>query len=305
MAKDALKLHDEFENHIGKVVSVLNNTQKAESKRIEEKAKEHQELKETLKHYQKLMEEAQRLEREAEIQRWQMEAKEDEAIGGIQSISGLKKLINTIFRFEVFDDGSTAERKAKYWKEKSAEVLEKEKEYRQMYYEALERTASFAVKIRDCQLEESTTAVAAVDALHEAVIALKELSTVTMHTVHFWKQMQEHCRALAEEEMKSMVEMAMKEYSDEKRIKLWTTDGFKEQAIHFYAGWVALKDFCTEYFDQIKMTQEDLYKYLKENPTHEECRRNIHKLAESELRRDQKKIKEKERKIKEKIEDLK
>ena len=298
MAKDALTLHDEFEKLLEKVVRALNNTQRAKSeelRHIKEKAKEYQELEEKQKHLQKLLEENQRLEQEAEAQRRQTEAKEDEAISSIPFIGRLKGLINTLFGVEAFDDGSAAETKAQYWKEKRFEALKQESKYRQMRYDALERMASFTAKIRDSPLKENTAAVAAVDALHEAITALKELSSVTMHTVHFWKQMQEHCRALAEEEMKSMVEMAMKEYSGEKRIKLWTTDGFKEQAIHFYAGWVALKDFCTEYFDQIRLTQEDLYKYLKENPTHEECCRNIHKL--SELRRDQK---EREHKIKEK-----
>ena len=79
----------------------------------------------------------------------------------------------------MFDDGTTAKRKAEHWKEKSIEAQKKESEYRQMRYQALERMASFAAKIKDCQTEENMAA-AAVDALHEAITALKELSLVMM-----------------------------------------------------------------------------------------------------------------------------
>ena len=308
MAKAALELHDEFEMQTKKVVGTLTNTQRAkseEAQRIEEKAKEHQELEEKQKHQQQLMEDAQRLEREAEAQRREMEAKEDEAISSIQPIDGFKKLINGLVGIEIFDDGrATAERKAKYWKQKRIEALEKENEYRQMRYDALERMTSFAAKI---QMEENM-AVAAVDALHEVITALKELSLVMMQVANFWKQMQEHCKSLADDQLKSVVEMAMNKYSDEERMKFWTADGFKQDAIRFYAGWVALNGVCAEHFEQIKMTQKDLYEYLKENPTYEECRRNIHKLTErflNDLKKDQKAIADERFKIQEKIENLK
>ena len=311
MAKAALELHDEFEKQKEKVVGTLSNTQRAKSDeaiRIEDKAKERQELEEKQKHQQDLMKDAQRLEREAEAQRREMEAKEDEAIGSIQPISGFKKLINGLVGIEIFDDGrATAERKAKHWKEKRIEALEKENEYRQMRYDALERMGSFAAKIQNCETE-ANMAAAAVDALHEAITALKELSLVMMQAANFWKQMQEHCKSMANDEMKSTVEYAVKEYSEEKRMKFWTTDGFKQDAIHFYAGWVALNGVCADYFEQIKVTQKELYEYLKQNPTYEECRRDIHELAKtflSDLKRDQKTIAEKKFETQEKIENLK
>ena len=289
MAKAALELYDEFEILKEKVVSTLKHTQRAKSNGehcIEEKAKERQELEEKQKYQQDLMEEAQRLEREAEAQCRQMETKEDEAISSIQFITGLKKMTTGSVGIEIFDDGR-ASAETKHRKEKHKQPVEKEDECHQIHYEDLKRMASFATEIKDCQ----DMTAAAGRALQEAFKTLAELSTVMMQTANFWKHMQEHCRTLTEEQMKGVVQKAMNEYSNEKCMRLWTTEVFKAQAIRFYAGWVVLNDVCMEYCEQIKVTQKELYEFLRESPTYEECRRNIQKLAEtflSDLKKDQK-----------------
>ena len=125
-----------------------------------------------------------------------------------------------------------------------------------------------------------------------------------IQAVNFWKQMQEHCKSLAEDKMRSLVEKAMNVLSDEKQLKFWTTISFKKYVIRSYAIWIALNVVSSEYF-QIKVTQKE---YLKENPTYEECRRDIHKLTEtflSDLKRDQKVIADKQFEPQKKIENLK
>ena len=67
----------------------------------------------------------------------------------------------------------------------------------------------------------------------------------------------------------------------EERLKLWTNKAFKTQAIKYYAQWVALDDVCGTYMGQIQETQTDLYRYLTENPTLEEARKNVRDLASS------------------------
>ena len=144
----------------------------------------------------------------------------------------------------------------------------------------------------------------AVEALHEAIGALKHLSAVMMQAALFWKQMQDHCRSLAESEMQSQVETAMKKYSEEKRLKVWTSSSFKRKAIEFYSGWVALNSVCGVYMEQIKETQRDLYKYITENPTYEESKKALPDLAEkfmADLKSDQKALEEKTLKAQEEI----
>ena len=301
METAARELHHEFKEEEKKVEAALENTQRAkgeEAQFIIDKAKERQQLEEHQKEQMELMKDAQRLEREAEAQRRETEMKEDEAVRSIGTANNpLKAMANAFtspFRFKVFDEHAP-EKQAQHWKERRIEALKKENEFRQQRYEALNRMTTFASKIKDCQTEKNM-AEAAADALHEAIGALKELSAVLMQAAQFWKQMQDHCKSLAEDQMKNTVEKAMK-YPDEKRLKVWTSKAFKMKAVQFYAGWVALNSVCTVYIEHIKVTQKDLYEYLRENPTYEESRKNVKELAEkflTDLKKDQKAITDKD-----------
>ena len=75
-----------------------------------------------------------------------------------------------------------------------------------------------------------------------------------------------------------MITAAMKR-EPEKRLEVWTGKAFKTQAIKYYAQWVALDDVCGTYMGKIQETQSDLYRYLTENPTLEEARKNVRDLA--------------------------
>ena len=310
MQKAALALHQEFTNEQEKVVNALKKTQKArgeEAQRIEEKRREHAQVEENLKHQQKLLEDAKKLEKESEQQRQQMEMKEDEAINSIQQATGFKKFINAMFQTEIFDDGSAAKQKAQHWKEKRIEALEKEKEFRKQRYEALDRMTIFAARMKDCTTQ-ANMAEAATNALHEAISALKELSAVMMRAAQFWEQMRDHCKSLAEDHLKDQVEKALEKYSDEKRLKVWTSTTFKKNAVRFYAGWVALNSVCSDYVKVIKDTQKDLYEYITENPTYEQSRKNVRELADKflvNLKEDQKAIVDKEFKAEAEIKALK
>ena len=136
--------------------------------------------------------------------------------------------------------------------------------------------------IQSYQSEQEMPKVAE-DALHETIGVLKQLIGVVKRAVTFWGQMQEHCKSLAGDGMKAKVKMISESFTKEERIQMWTSGMFKKQAIQFHAGWVALNSLCTEYIEHIRLTQEDLYKYIEENPTYEESRKNVHELAEKFL----------------------
>ena len=311
MEKAALELHHDFEQQAGKVEYTLEGTQKVQSKeelRIQELQKQRQQFEDKKQEQMKLMEDAQRLEREAEAGRRHIEEKEDKAISSIGSNNPLKLVVNACTSMlgigKVFDEHE-AEKKAAHWKEKRIEALQVENKFRQQRYEALGKMTEFAMKIKECTTEQNMAEVA-VEALHHSIGALKELSAVMMQAAQFWKQMQDHCHSLADSEVQQQVEKAMK-LPEVKRRKVWTSKGFKRKAIHFYGGWVALHSVCSVYIEQIKLTQKDLYEYLKENPTWEESRKNVKSLAEtflSDLKRDQKAIADKEFQAQEEIKAL-
>ena len=306
MEKAALELHDEFEAEGKKVVATLENTQqtkKIQAAKIEEEKKRRIELEEAIKHEQDLIREHQEKEKEAEARRRNLEHQEDKVISKIDS-SGLKSLINaftTIVGVKVFDIESGA--KAARLRQSRLDALEVEQAIREKRQEALANMSAFTAKLRQCANDQEM-AECAVDALHEAIGALKKLSAVMMHAALFWKQMQEHCNSLTNPKVKSLIKTTIDEYSKEDRLEVWTSRPFKQQAIEFYSGWVALNNVCGVYMEQIKETQRDLYRYITENPTYEESKRKLPELAEkfmADLKRDQKAIEEEEFQAKKQI----
>ena len=316
METAARELHGEFVQEEKKVEVALEKTQKArgaEAQRIKDMQKEREIMEIEKKRQQQLMKEQQQLEQEASARRRDLEQQEDKAIADMDS-SGpgkiLKKLCNSltskvpIIGCELFDTESP-EKKVQALKDASIRAYAKEQEIRHQRHDTLSKMTEFACKIKDCETEENMAEIAE-GALHQAIGALKELSAVMMQAAVFWKQMQDHCKSLAESEMTNQVERAMK-LSEDRRLKVWTSRGFKIKAIEFYAGWVALHGVCKVYVEHIKHTQEDLYNYIRENPTYEQSRQNVKRLAKEfldDLKRDQKALSDKEFQAQEEIKAL-
>jgi len=311
MEKAALELCDDFEAEATKVVTALKNTQNAkkiQASKVEEEKKKRIQLEEDIKREKELMKEHQEKEREAEARRRAIEQQEDKAISEIGTVSfkSLANAFTTAFlRVKVFDDDD-AQKKAASYRQNRLDALEAEKAIREKRQEALANMSAFTARLRQCSNDQEM-AECAVEALHEAIGALKHLSAVMMQAALFWKQLQDHCSSLADSEMNSLVESAMN-IPEEERMKVWTSNSFKYKAIQFYSGWVALNNVCAVYMEHIKEAQRDLYKYITENPTYEESKRILPDLAEkfmADLQSDQKALKEKELKAQEEISALK
>ncbi|XP_028401660.1 uncharacterized protein LOC114524701 [Dendronephthya gigantea] len=173
--------------------------------------------------------------------------------------------------------------------------LEEMKKQRHMRMEVNQQCIEFLERKRNYEDNEHLADVA-LDALHNSIGALKSLCAIMMNAALFWKQMQKHCEALAQKDIQQMMERAMK-YPEEKRLRVWTSNAFKKRTVGYYAKWVALDDVCQAYMLQIKDTRKDLYVSLEDNPTIEESRKNVRKLAESlnhDLKHEQQKIADKD-----------
>ena len=309
MQKAALELNREFEEEEKKVTKTLEDTQKSkgdEAMRIQELKKEQVKMEEEKQEALKLMKEHQQKENEAESRRIDLEQQEYRLIVESGKTKYLKEIVNfittIIYGVKVFSV-EEKEKKAEAIRQLRREVYETEQAIGKKRHESLARMTLFTAKIKQCQ-EEENMADCAVEALHEAIGTLKELSAVMMRVAQFWEQMQDHCKCLAESEMKSLIENAIANYSEEKRLKIWTSSAFKHKAVQFYAGWVALHGVCNVYMEQLKVTQSDLYHYITENPTHEQSRSNLKELVENflgDLQRDQKAFSDKTLEAQEKI----
>ena len=172
-------------------------------------------------------------------------------------------------------------------KMKHLDELQKEQEIRK---KAMEECIEFPEKIKRCQ-DDNALADAA-EALYSSTGVLEYLSAVMMKIALFWQQMQSQCESIAKGEMQKLVQKALDKYDDEKRLKVWTSTGFKKSAVQYYSKWVALDDVCGVYMLQIRDTRQDLYNYLEENPTIEQAKKNVRQLA-TEFAKDLKQAQEK------------
>ena len=300
MAGAADQLQKDFSNEADKVENALKATMKTKGSE-EERKKELEETerkleidKQKAKQSREDAEEDYKLFEEkykkAEAKQESMEASASNpfkalANGLVAPITGGKKIFDT----------DADERRAQSAQEEKLQHLEEIKKQRKMRSQALQDFAEFSKRIEHCQ-DDSELAQVAVDALHQAMGGLQNLSAVMMKASLFWKMMQVHCETMAKEKMQRMIEAGMKRPQEE-RIKVWTAPGFKKQAIEYYGRWVALDDVCSVYMKKIQETQKDLYSYLTENPTTSQARKNVRELAATfakELAAVQKDISEKE-----------
>ena len=325
MAKAAEELHTDFDAATTDVIEALEDTQTEKGCQEDRKQKmkdEQNEFEMKRKKAEALQKDA--VEAEEKFNKLYQEAqeREDEALASegsiLKSISSsltsvlgagvslvkrdLEKFSENIGKIASNSIYKDAKDQANKEKMKHLDDMKKQREIRM---KANQQCIEFVERIKNCKDNDSLADVA-IDALHNSVGALKSLSAIMMNAALFWRQMQKHCEALAQKDMQQMVEKAMK-LPDEKRLKVWTSSAFKRKAVGYYSKWVALDDVCGAYMLQIKETRKDLHAYLEENPTIEQSRENVRRLAESFgdiLKLEQKKIADKDTKEQEEMEAL-
>ena len=287
MAKAAEDLQKDFEGQEVKVKAALENTMRTQTdeaelaKKMEKKEKE---LKEKEKAQKEIIENCRKQEEEAKRERQKYEALQDEEIGKMETgiMEGVLNGLTGDFRLGSKIFGSKkedAKKRATEWKEKSIGKLQVEKENRRLRYENMEKMTEFLVEMENCKDQQSESEKA-VKFLQQACGALRQLSIVMMRAALFWTQLKEHCLELADNRMKKEIQSGMK-HSEEKRLRIWTSRSFKVKAVTYYAKWVALYSMCNEYVGHIRLTQKELYKYIAENPTHDESRTRLDDLVKN------------------------
>ena len=297
MADAALELKREFDSQERKVVTTLETTERTRGKeavRIEELQEDRAKMEHNKQVQTKLIEEHSKLEEEARIERMYYERKEDKELskksGGFLKF-GLRLVTAAMTSTcgpwlgealeQAFDeDKQDSAKRADAWKRKSVRKLEIEKKQRQLRHEALQKMADFTFQIQHLDREGNVAEIAE-KALHKASGALQHLSLIMHQAALFWEKLEKHCKKLASPQIQQQINHAMQVYSEnpERRKKVWESDAFKEEAVSYYAKWVALYGICGKYLQQIQLTQKDLYQYIVENPTYDESRKRLPDLA--------------------------
>ena len=301
MAEVAKQLQMEIQKEEEKVKHALNDSKTAsfleekEIKRLEAlREKREREVKELDKEIAKAAKE----EAEVNQARLELEQKELDEIAKIKT--GVLEAIGNL----VWEGAGTKlfgghkrdarERKSMY-SDAAAKKLEEERKVHEERKKYIHQQQEFLSEAKSCETEKSNAAQA-VTYLHEACGALKELEVVMKRATLFWMRLHNHCKSLAEDSVKDKVERGMK-LPESRRLEFWTSSGFKQQAVAYYAKWAALHSMCNDYMAQIAETQEQLYNYLRENPTREEARQNLPALIakyENGLQEESKQLKKME-----------
>lgn len=181
-------------------------------------------------------------------------------------------------------ESKEAKEKAHMYQEIAKEKAEIEKENDKRHKEALEMMKAYTQQLEEMKnCSEEEFADKAVLALHHASGALKCISVIMMQASQFWAGIEEHCTQLAGQGDRGILVRshitAMKEKDEQIKMKFWQSKGFVTQAVIYHARWIALRDVCAEHMPNIRDAREELYTYIRENPTCKEARERAAALA--------------------------
>lgn len=144
---------------------------------------------------------------------------------------------------------------------------------------ALKHMEECARQIAQCSDKQMSVRDQAIPALHGAVGALSNLATIMQKATTFWKSMHQMCEEQASGKLEALLEKAQKYDDPKKRLMAYKNTAVKKRAIKMYASWVAMEAVCDDYVKKIKVSREELYGYLCENPTVEESQKRIKLLC--------------------------
>ena len=115
--------------------------------------------------------------------------------------------------------------------------------------------------------------------LKEAVFALNHIQDIMKKTASFWEEIASVCEHVTADYFINRVSRIKTDTGNHK--KLLTSQAFKERALKYYGKWVAIKEICTTTGKHIYFAQDDMHKYICENPSFEEAKVIIHKQLSS------------------------
>lgn len=274
MAVAAEKMRVKFEmqaEEVDKIATKTMDTQGTHERKADEMKKEQKKLEEDKKLAEKKEKDFRKYEEDARKEKMRYQEKEDAEIASINT-----GFLPTLGRMIL---GQTGREKADEFRKTKIEFLEEEMKNRKLRQEEMANQAAVLKKMSECKFNEIEYTLVA-EFLHHAVTALKGLAAVMQKAVLFWEKLQEHCQSLAEDGIKKKVARVLSKSSEEERLKVWTSRAFKKQAITYFAKWVALYTTCGDYQHEIGMTQKELYIYITENPSRDECRAKLRELCQ-------------------------
>ena len=287
MAVAAKELGKAFQEEEEKIEKTLKETQlkKGEEEKYKQENEKHKQRQAEAIKTKEAAAAAEKKSEEAYRQAQQEEIKNAAASSGLTALSVLSVCFLPFAAPLTIAGAVVTGKKAREARQEKIRQLEAMKHHGEERKKAFKEIAEFARKIQeyDANAEMGFGGDAAIDALHEAVGALKSLTVVMMRAADFWGKMQVHCASISDMKMDERLEKALK-VGEAKRKAVWASPAFKRGAIYYFAQWVALQGVCVTYSKKIKTIQEQLYSSIQENPTREQSRASIRAIASDLLK---------------------
>ena len=104
----------------------------------------------------------------------------------------------------------------------------------------------------------------ATDLIAATKSSLLSIVVTIIQSAMFWNRMSTIAEDLQSEKLRKRVKKAVASMSPEKLLRLWTSSGFKKDAIAHSAKWVAYSILCNDYMKGIAKTRAELYACVKE-----------------------------------------
>ncbi len=110
-----------------------------------------------------------------------------------------------------------------------------------------------------------------VEALHQAVGALKQVVVILTNAAEIWKRMASHCNKLSDKSgtIRELIELWRTKPKDA-RIKLYLDAQFAGDAVSYYADWKALQIISNDYANAAGKIKTDVQNNVKKNVSTDE-----------------------------------
>ena len=169
------------------------------------------------------------------------------------------------------------DKKAKLLKEERELYAKQLEERRKEREEARKKMAEAARQLAESIFEENVQKES-LYCLHYALTALRHLQNIMQVATNFWRETHSACNAITGNTMTKRLDR-LKALEVEQRKKLWSTRGLKMEAIKYYAQWVAIQQMCSISRESIINSQRQVHMFVRQNPTKEQGKELLQKLA--------------------------
>lgn len=270
MAESAEDLHSRSLEDGKKSQSVLEETMRVKG-RFEDAKRQLKEKRSELEISKMKMEESQKnamnAERTAkqmadEAQRAEQEARKKRK----KKKKGLfKKIVHGVGKAFGHDNTKKYKEREKAAREDQRRFEEEANRQQQLYNTAKRSVEELELSISRVN-ENEELFDATINSLHSAVTTFSSLSVSMQKVVTFWKQMEIHCREMAN----PLVKKELEKLAEVDKLDDVTSEDFHPRAIHLYVQWQVLNSECMKYIEKSAATDDEVARYIQQstsNPT--------------------------------------